>query len=73
MTSVEPIRKKNDIKRIENAFINKNNYRDFLIFKIGINCGLRISDILSLNVEDVRNKTKLEIIEKKTKKKELFL
>ena len=39
---------------------------------MGINCGLRISDILALNVGDVRNKTYIQIIEKKTGKFKKF-
>ena len=35
---------------------------------MGTNCGLRISDILALNVKDVRDKNHIDIIEKKTKK-----
>ncbi len=49
MNIVEPIRNKQDIKRIEN-FLLKQNLRDLLFFLIGINCGLRISDILNLDV-----------------------
>lgn len=67
MNIVEPIRNKQDIKRIEN-FLLKQNLRDLLFFLIGINCGLRISDILNLDVGDVKNKTHINIIEKKTKK-----
>ena len=43
-----------------------------MFFLIGINCGLRISDILNLNVEDVKNKTHISIIEKKTGKRKRF-
>ena len=43
-----------------------------MIFLIGINCGLRISDILNLNVGDVKNKIYIDIIEKKTKKPKRF-
>ncbi len=39
-----------------------------MLFVIGTNCGLRISDILNLNVGDVRNKTHIKITEKKTGK-----
>ncbi|MBE9882410.1 tyrosine-type recombinase/integrase [Enterococcus faecium] len=46
----------------------KNGQRDFLIFKMGINTGLRISDILNLKVSDVKNKIETEIIEIKTNK-----
>ena len=56
MNIVEPIRKKTDLKKIE-KILKKNGLRDLLIFTIGTNCGLRISDILNLNVGDVRNKT----------------
>ena len=67
MTAVEPIRCMKDLRIIEG--ILKKNIRDFLLFKIGINCGLRISDILALNVIDVKGKDILKITEKKTKKK----
>lgn len=43
-----------------------------MFFTIGITCGLRISDILKLKVVDVKNKTNISIIEKKTKKLKRF-
>lgn len=67
MTIVEPIRNIKDIKRIETK-LRKKGIRDLLLFDIGINCGLRISDILALDVKDVKNKTYIEIKEKKTGK-----
>ena len=66
MTTVEPIRSTKNIKKIE-KFLSKNP-RDLLLFNIGINCGLRISDILALNVKDVKGKHYLQLIEKKTGK-----
>lgn len=71
MNIVEPIRKKSDLKRIEKILKNQS-LRDLLIFTIGTNCGLRISDILNLNVGDVRNKTYINIVEKKTNKPKRF-
>ena len=71
MNIVEPIRKKSDLKKIE-KILKKQGLRDLLIFTIGTNCGLRISDILNLNVGDVRNKTYINIIEKKTNKPKRF-
>ncbi len=71
MNTVEPIRSKKAIKEIENI-LEKQGQRDLLIFLIGINCGLRISDILNLNVGDVKNKIYIDIIEKKTKKPKRF-
>lgn len=52
--------------------LEKQSKRDHLLFVFGINCGLRISDILRLNVGDVRNKTHIQIIEKKTGKFKKF-
>jgi len=71
MTTVEPIRDKKDIEKMEN-FLFKQNKRDHLIFVIGTNCGLRISDILALNVGDVRGKNYIQIVEQKTKKYKKF-
>ena len=70
MTTVEPIRNIEDLKKVENILAKKK--RDLLFFTIGTNCGLRISDILSLNVGDVRGKTHIQIIEKKTGKFKKF-
>lgn len=67
MSTVEPIRNLNDLKRVENI-LKKQNMRNVLFFVIGTNCGLRISDIVALNVADVLNKRYLQITEKKTKK-----
>lgn len=67
MTAVEPIRNIRDIKKLEQYF-EKRNERDLLWFTMGINWGLRISDILALNVGDVKNKNHIQIIEKKTNK-----
>ena len=70
MTTVEPIRKLSDLKKVE-KILSKNG-RNLLFFTVGINCGLRISDILALNVGDVRDKNFIQIIEKKTGKFKKF-
>lgn len=44
-----------------------------MLFVIGINTGLRISDILKLKVEDVRDKSHIVIKETKTGKEKRFL
>ena len=67
MNFVQPIRDKNKISEIK-ALLLKNNYRDFILFTLGINTGFRISDILEIKVSDVRNKTHIAISEKKTGK-----
>ena len=67
MTTVEPIRSVSDIRRIEN-FFEKQSERNLLFFTLGTNCGLRISDILGLNVADVRGRAYIQLTEKKTGK-----
>ena len=71
MTTVEPIRSITDLKKVESV-LAKQSQRNLLFFTIGTNCGLRISDILALNVGDVRGKTHIQIIEKKTGKFKKF-
>ena len=71
MNTVEPIRSKQDLKRIENI-LSGQSLRNLLLFLIGTNCGLRISDILNLNVRDVKNKNYITIIEIKTGKYKRF-
>ena len=71
MSTVEPIRDLKDLKRVE-KILEKKSKRDLLFFTIGTNCGLRISDILSLNVGDVRGKNYIQIVEKKTGKFKKF-
>lgn len=69
---VEPIRDRNAIERVEKYLYNRN-LRNRLIFVFGINSGLRVSDILKLDVIDVKNKTHVEILEQKTGKYKKFL
>ena len=71
MTTVEPIKNKKDIQKVE-KILAKQSKRDLLLFVVGTNCGLRISDILRLNVGDVKNKTHIQITEKKTGKFKKF-
>lgn len=72
MNYVEPIRKKEDVKAVEN-YLMKRGVVYGVIFAMGVNTGLRVSDILALNVRDVKNKNKVIIREKKTKKYKQFL
>ncbi len=67
MTVVEPIRNKKDIKKVEKVLASQSE-RNLLLFAIGINCGLRVSDILALNVGDVKGQDYIRLIEKKTGK-----
>lgn len=71
MNTVEPIRDRKLIVKIENILARKGS-RDLLLFVLGTNSGLRISDMLALNIGDARNKSHIEIEEIKTKKKKKF-
>ena len=68
---VEPIRSKKDVEAIE-KYLAKHSLRNQLIWVFGTNTGLRISDILGLNVESVKGKQYVEVVEKKTKKFKRF-
>lgn len=72
MKYVQPIRDRDIILSMKNELL-KTGFRNFMLFNIGINTGLRISDILSLKVKDVKNKTHISLIEKKTSKKTRIL
>ena len=75
MRFVEPIR---DRKKLEvmKAVLKSKSLRNYAIFVLGINSGLRVSDLLNLKVRDVFNgqhvKDRVEIYEQKTKKYKSF-
>ena len=71
MNKVDPIRDKSLIEEIKTELL-KDNYRNYLLFVLGINTGLRIGDILKLKVQDVRNKTHIILKEQKTGKTKKF-
>lgn len=63
MATVHPLKDKRDIQRMKDAL----HGRDLLLFKIGINSSLRISDILPLKREDFDG-DHVRLYEKKTGK-----
>lgn len=69
--TVQPIRDKRKIEEMKNELL-KGGLRNYFLFYLGINTGLRISDILSLKAEDIRNSTHLVTKEKKTGKIKRF-
>ena len=70
MNIVEPIKSIEDIQNIKRILSKKP--RNTLLFSFGINSGLRIADILSLDVKDVKGKDYIELREKKTRKYKKF-
>lgn len=76
MNIVQPIRDLGKLEEMKEE-LKKNGTRDYLMFLTGINSGMRVSDIIRLNIDDVRNsngtmKEHITIIEKKTKKVKKF-
>ena len=71
MEFVQPIRSLKQIETIK-KLLRQQNLRDYCLFTVGINSGLRISDLLKLVVSDVieNNKVKdrIRLREKKTNK-----
>ncbi|PEO55419.1 site-specific integrase [Bacillus toyonensis] len=53
MNFVQPIRDPEQIKQIK-EYLKEKNARNYILFVMGINTGLRISDILKLKVGDVQ-------------------
>ena len=71
MNYVEPIRDLDKIDQIKIYLRSRN--QTFIMFLLGINSGLRISDILRLKVSDVKDRESIIITEKKTGKEKRFL
>lgn len=71
MNYVEPIRDPETVKDIA-EYLKEKGEKLFVMYSIGIYSGLRISDILSLKVRDVKGKTEIKLREKKTGKEKIF-
>lgn len=68
----EPIKNINDIYRISKFLIDNKRYRDNMLFIVGINFGLRVSDLIQLRFSDLFNedlsfKKTIPILEIKTR------
>lgn len=70
MNLVQPIRNK-DIVNQFGLELQSMNDKYFVMFRIGVTSGLRISDILNLKVSDVKTNY-IQIVEKKTSKAKVF-
>ena len=55
------------------TLLKAKNEKYYLMFRIGVNVGLRVSDILALKAGDIRAKDHVTITEKKTGKSKRFL
>lgn len=70
-TTVQPIRSKEKIEEVK-QILKEQSKRDRFLFVMGINCGLRISDMLQLKVQDVLGREYMKIKEGKTDKYKRF-
>lgn len=68
MREVQPIRDPEVIVEIQN-YLKVRNFRNYLLFTMGIHCGLRVSDLLNLRVGDVRDQLHVNYIARKTRRK----
>lgn len=65
---VQPIRSLQKIEDMKWSLKKWCGERDYIMFLIGINTGLRVSDLLEIKIKDIKYKKKITIIEGKTKK-----
>ncbi|MDM5212445.1 site-specific integrase [Peribacillus sp. NJ4] len=71
--NVQPIRRLDHIDKMKKSLLKYCSYRDYMMFSIGINIGLRIGDLLQLKVKDILEGTHIVIVEQKTDKIKRFL
>lgn len=69
--AAEPIKDIADIEKVSDYLIKEGRYRDNMLFILGINFGLRVSDLLRLRFfmlldDDLSFRTSFPILEKKT-------
>lgn len=74
MIDVQPLRDKTDIECMKTTLQERHSQRDYIMFILGINTGLRMGDILRLKTADVlaldtKKNKRMTIAEGKTKKK----
>ncbi len=74
MNFVEPIRDRKKIAQIKNQLRGQQRVRDLLLFTVGINTALRISDVLQLRIgqfvdEQKKARSRFEVREQKTGKR----
>jgi integrase len=72
MQVVQPIREQEKIEQMQEILI-RQSHRDWLLFTIGINSGLHLSDLLTLRVQDLKGKNRVMIREEKTGKEKTFV
>lgn len=79
MGTTQPIRRLEDVQKLKDYFLKRNEIRNYTMVTLGLNTALRISDILNLKWKDVYNFEQhlyyqhVSVLEKKTKKTNMFV
>jgi integrase len=71
MQIVQPIKDFAKIEQIQDI-LKRHSLRDWILFTIGINSGIHLSDILLLRVRDLKDKTVIRVNEERTGKEKVF-
>lgn len=71
MNRANAIKDTGDLQKMV-SYLKANKPKYYVIFLIALNSGLRISDVLNLDIEDVEGKDIIEVHEKKTGKLKRF-
>lgn len=75
-SEVEPLKNIKDIQKVKQYLAGKKNKRDYTLFTVGINVGLRAGDLLKLKISDVMADAdivnEVVVYEEKTSKKRVF-
>jgi integrase len=58
--AAQPIKDKAQLEEMK-IYLKKRSLRNYIVFMVGINTGLRINDILSLKVKDIKKGTHIEL------------
>ncbi|HIW49532.1 MAG TPA: tyrosine-type recombinase/integrase [Candidatus Blautia intestinavium] len=78
MCKTDPIKNTEDIKRLKNYFLLRNQYRNYAMVTVALNTSLRIGDLLGLTWGDVYNaktgkyREHIVLIEQKTGKRNII-
>lgn len=54
-TPADPIRSEEDLHKMQQYFLDKKQYRNYLLLTLGVSFALRAGDLLSLDITDVYN------------------
>lgn len=58
--AVKPITDKNQLEQMKD-YLKGRSIRNYVVFMVGINTGLRIKEILNLKVKNIKNGTHIEV------------